>query len=153
MGAGTLQPAGPAAGDDGRLHPTRILRMGMMVEALLMEVRHVVLDADARDLLTDIYRRSIIVLTDALPPDLAQELSDLLPSFRTPKPGQAELQIAHAQLHGWLAGLLQGLQVASVSQHLEAHRQLTEMRLAAEQQRRAEDAEVPPNWRTDVAYL
>jgi hypothetical protein len=147
----SLQTADSGQTIEEPLYPTRILRLGAMIESLLVEIRHVPLDPAARELLSDIYHRSVGMLSGALPPDLDQELDDLLPSLGTQVPSQAELRIAHAQLHGWLAGLLQGLQVASVSQHLEAHRQLAELRHASE--RAVAEESAAADRRNDAAYL
>lgn len=146
-----LQTTDSAAGIGEPLYPTRILRLGAMIESLLLEIRHVTLDDAGRELLTDIYHRSLGVLRDALPSDLDQELDELLPSLSADVPSQAELRVAHAQLHGWLAGLLQGLQVASVSQRLEAHRQLAELRRASE--RAVAEQVATADDRKDAAYL
>jgi hypothetical protein len=122
---------GSRDGED-RLYPTKILRLGAMVESLLMEIRHTSLDPETRELLADVYRRSVRALNDALPADLEQELDNLLPELAGQVPTQAELRVVHAQLHGWLAGLLQGMHIASAHQHLDAKRQLAELGQAAE---------------------
>ena len=43
-------------------------------------------------------------------------------------PSAAELQIAHAQLVGWLEGLVQGIQATLFAQQMAAQQQLAGMR-------------------------
>jgi hypothetical protein len=131
-----------------RLYPTRVLRLDAMVESLLVEVRQMDLDPAACELLTDIYGRELRVLRGALPSDLVEELDDLLPSLQSGNATLVELRMVHAQLHGWLAGLLQGLQLASICQHLDAH-------LETAERRRASGREVGAATRrdADAAYL
>jgi hypothetical protein len=98
--------------------------------ALLEELQHTSLDRQARRLMLDIYNRSLAALHDALSDDLADEFTDLLPEPPRGVPTQAELQLMHAQLNGWLAGLLQGLQAAVWTQHVATQKQLEELRRA-----------------------
>jgi hypothetical protein len=137
----------PSPAQDGQVHEgprlslSRILRLGAMVEALLIESSEITLDPAGRELLADIYQRSVAVIADALPSDLARELGRLLPELSGAAPSQGELRIAQAQLHGWLTGLLQGLHVVSASQHLEAHRQLAARQAADREHERERDRE------------
>ena len=68
-------------------------------------------------------------LGSALSPDLQQELSRLaLPFSGEDTPSAAELQIAKAQLVGWLEGLVQGMQAMLFAQQMAAQQQLQSMR-------------------------
>jgi hypothetical protein len=118
-----VRPADRGRAD--RVYPTRILRLGTMVNSLLVELRDVSLESEAAELVSDIYRRSVAVLGESLPGDLRAELDALLPQLAD-VPSQTELRLAYAQLHCWLAGLLHGLQLASASRELEARRRRAE---------------------------
>ena len=72
------------------------------------------LDEPSRDRLRDIYDTSVSELGAALSPDLRDELGRLaLPFSADETPTAGELQIAKAQLVGWLEGLVQGMQAMS----------------------------------------
>jgi hypothetical protein len=109
--------------------PAKILRIGTMTKQLLDEVRQSPLDDASRVRLREIYETSIRELSDALSPDLQQELHRMaIPFGEGRAPSDAELRIAHAQLVGWLEGLFQGIQAALYSQQVAARNQLEEMR-------------------------
>ena len=57
----------------------------------------------------------------------------ILPFPEDHPPSQAELQVAKAQLVGWLEGLIQGIQAALFAQQVSAQQQLANSR-----------AELPP---------
>ena len=68
-------------------------------------------------------------LGSALSDDLRDELGRLaLPFSGTETPSAAELQIAKAQLVGWLEGLVQGMQAMLFAQQMAAQQQLQSMR-------------------------
>src|SRR5690606_14566404 len=97
---------------------------------LLDEVRSATLDEASRDRLRDIYETSVNELGSALSPDLREELGRLALPFNddTNAPSSAELQIAQAQLVGWLEGLIQGIQATLFAQQMAAQQQLANMR-------------------------
>lgn len=114
--------------------PAKVMRVGTMMKQLLDEVRQSSLDESSRDRLRDIYATSIEELGSALSPDLREELDRLiLPFPEDHPPSQAELQVAKAQLVGWLEGLIQGIQAALFAQQVSAQQQLANIR-----------AELPP---------
>ena len=114
--------------------PAKVMRVGTMMKQLLDEVRQASLDESSRDRLRDIYATSIEELGSALSPDLREELDRLiLPFPEDHPPSQAELQVAKAQLVGWLEGLIQGIQAALFAQQVSAQQQLANIR-----------AELPP---------
>ena len=114
--------------------PAKVMRVGTMLKQLLDEVRQASLDESSRDRLRDIYATSIEELGSALSPDLREELDRLiLPFPEDHPPSQAELQVAKAQLVGWLEGLIQGIQAALFAQQVSAQQQLANIR-----------AELPP---------
>ena len=123
------------AGDDGEAQtetvtePAKVMRIGSMVKQLLEEVRASPLDEASRERLAEIYERSIVELTDALSPDLQNELHMLALPFKDGEvPSEAELRIAKAQLVGWLEGLFHGIQATLFAQQLAARQQLEQMR-------------------------
>jgi len=109
--------------------PAKVMRIGSMVKQLLEEVRSAPLDAASRERLAEIYERSVAELSEALSPDLQQELKTLaLPFDEGEIPSESELRIAKAQLVGWLEGLFHGIQATLMAQQVAAQRQLQEMR-------------------------
>ena len=123
-----------AAGDDEELRdavtsPAKVMRIGSMVKALLEEVRAADLDEPSRERLAEIYERSVVELSEALSPDLQQELKMLTLPFKDGEiPSEAEIRVAKAQLVGWLEGLFHGIQATLFAQQLAARQQLEQMR-------------------------
>ncbi len=109
--------------------PAKVMRIGSMVKQLLEEVRQAPLDEASRERLAEIYERSIVELSEALSPDLQDELRNLaLPFKEGDVPSESELRIAKAQLVGWLEGLFHGIQATLFAQQLAARQQLDQMR-------------------------
>ncbi|HYN34964.1 MAG TPA: bacterial proteasome activator family protein [Ilumatobacteraceae bacterium] len=109
--------------------PAKVMRIGSMVKQLLEEVRGSTLDEASRERLAEIYDRSIMELSEALSPDLQDELNSLaLPFGEGEVPSESELLIAKAQLVGWLEGLFHGIQATLMAQQFAARQQLQEMR-------------------------
>jgi hypothetical protein len=110
-------------------HPAKVMRIGSMLKQLLEEVRSATLDEASRHRLREIYETSVTELGSALSPDLRAELGRLTLPFDTDTtPTAAELQIAKAQLVGWLEGLVQGMQAMLFAQQMAAQHQLQSMR-------------------------
>ena len=109
--------------------PAKVMRIGSMIKQLLDEVHSMTMDGPARERLAEIYERSIVELTEALSPDLAEELRMLSLPFRDGvTPSDSELRVAKAQLVGWLEGLFHGIQATLFAQQLAANQQLNQMR-------------------------
>jgi len=109
--------------------PAKVMRVGTMMRQLLEEVRSTTLDEASRERLREIYETSVQELGSALSPDLRDELARLaLPFGEDENPSAAELQIAQAQLVGWLEGLIQGIQATLFAQQMAAQAQLANMR-------------------------
>jgi hypothetical protein len=110
--------------------PAKVMRIGSMVKQLLEEVRSAELDEASRERLAEVYERSVVELSEALSPDLQEELRTLsLPFEHDEVPSGAELRVAKAQLVGWLEGLFHGIQATLMAQQFAAqqmqqHRQL-----------------------------
>ena len=110
-------------------HPAKVMRIGTMLKQLLAEVRSTDLDEASRQRLREIYETSVGEVGSALSPDLREELSRLASPFEQVEPPSAgELQIAKAQLVGWLEGLIQGMKAMLLAQQMSAHQQLQSMR-------------------------
>lgn len=109
--------------------PAKVMRIGAMVRQLLEEVRAAPLDDASRERLAEVYERSVTELSEALSPDLQEELRMLaLPFESDVTPTDAELRIAQAQLVGWLEGLFHGIQATLFAQQLAARQQLEQLR-------------------------
>ena len=79
----------------------------------------------------EIYEQSVEELSEALAPELRDELARLALPFSSDSPSEGELRVAQAQLVGWLEGLFHGIQAAVAAQQMMAQRQLMEMRQGA----------------------
>jgi hypothetical protein len=109
--------------------PAKVMRIGSMIKQLLDEVHSMNLDAPSRERLAEIYERSIVELTEALSPELADELRLIaLPVRDGVVPSEAEIRVAKAQLVGWLEGLFHGIQATLFAQQIAARQQLEHMR-------------------------
>ena len=126
------RPADPSTDEpegDAVTSPAKVMRIGSMVKTLLEEVRAAPLDEPSRERLAEIYERSITELSDALSPDLQQELKMLALPFRDGEvPSEGEIRVAKAQLVGWLEGLFHGIQATLFAQQLAARQQLEQIR-------------------------
>jgi hypothetical protein len=114
---------------DAVTSPAKVMRIGTMVRMLLDEVRAAPLDEPSRERLAEIYERSIAELSEALSPDLQNELKMLALPFREGTvPTEGEIRVAKAQLVGWLEGLFHGIQATLFAQQLAARQQLEQIR-------------------------
>jgi hypothetical protein len=119
----------PDSTEESITEPGKVLRIGSMVKQLLEEVRQAPLDEASRERLAEIYERSVIELSEALSPDLQEELKMIaLPFNGDDIPSEAELRVAQAQLVGWLEGLFHGIQAALFAQQVAAKQQFEQMR-------------------------
>jgi hypothetical protein len=109
--------------------PAKVMRIGSMVKQLLEEARGSALDEASRERLAEIYERSIVELSEAMSPDLQEELRMLALPFRDGEvPSEGEIRVAKAQLVGWLEGLFHGIQATLFAQQLAARQQLEQIR-------------------------
>ncbi|MCL4150375.1 UNVERIFIED_CONTAM: hypothetical protein GTU68_010543 [Idotea baltica] len=107
------------------------MRIGTMIRQLLEEVKATELDLPGRDRLKEIYETSVEELSQALSPDLAEELGRLaLPFDDDDVPSGPELRVAQAQLVGWLEGLFHGIQATLFAQQNAAKQQLEQIQSA-----------------------
>lgn len=107
--------------------PAKVMRIGSMIKQLLEEVRATELDEKGRHRLREIYDTSVAELSGALSSDLQEELHLLARPFDSEVPSESELQIAQAQLVGWLEGLFHGIQATLFAQQAAAQQQLEQM--------------------------
>ena len=134
--------------------PAKVMRIGSMVKQLLEEVRTGALDEASRERLAEIYERSIVELSEALSPDLQDELRNLALPFKDGEvPSDGELRVAKAQLVGWLEGLFHGIQATLFAQQIAARQQLDQMRQLppGAMQGAPDGAHLPPGAPIDVA--
>ncbi|MEO5841645.1 MAG: proteasome activator [Acidimicrobiales bacterium] len=121
----------PRPRDEFIEQPAKVMRVGTMMKQLLEEVRATPLDEPSRERLREIYETSVRELGSAISPDLRDELARLSLPFADSDgapPTTAELQIAQAQLVGWLEGLIQGIQATLFAQQMAAQQQLANIR-------------------------
>ena len=98
----------------------KVMRIATMTKQLLDEVRTQPLDAASLDRLRTIDTQIIGELLTDLTPDLREELQRLaLPITRHTEMSDSELRLAHAQLVGWLQGLLHTVQTALSDPHTD----------------------------------
>jgi hypothetical protein len=88
--------------------------------------------------------RSVIEVSEALSPDLQEELRSLaLPFEHDEVPSEAELRVAKAQLVGWLEGLFHGIQASMMAQQAMVQAQM------AQQQRSLAGGSTIPGQQTE----
>jgi hypothetical protein len=105
------------------VHPSRVLRLAAMTQALLEEIHRVELDEAARHRLATVFNQTVEVLRELLSEDLQGEIDRL--ELRLPdRPTSAELQVAQAQLVGWLEGLFHGIRTTVIASHLATQEEL-----------------------------
>lgn len=156
---GELVEAGgdePSEGETNSVtEPAKVMRIGSMVKQLLEEVRQAPLDEASRERLAEVYERSVVELSEALSPDLQQELRMLtLPFDDDSVPSEGELRVAQAQLVGWLEGLFHGIQATLFAQQLAARQQLEQMRqLPPGAQPPGMPGQMPPDGERPGTYL
>ncbi len=124
--------------------PAKVMRIGSMIKQLLDEVHSMTLDTPSRERLAEIYERSIVELTEALSPDLQEELRMLALPFNDGEvPSDAELRVAKAQLVGWLEGLFHGIQATMFAQQLSMRQQSDQRQIQSGQTPNAQPGDRP----------
>jgi hypothetical protein len=130
--SGAPEPGGSLeeAGGESITQPGKVMRVGSMIKQLLDEVRQSDLDDASRVRLQQIYEMAVEEVSDALSPDLQEELGRFSLPFldQGGVPSDAELRVAQAQLVGWLVGLFTGIQATLFAQQMAARQQLEQMR-------------------------
>jgi predicted XRE-type DNA-binding protein len=125
----------------------KVMRIATMTRQLLDEVHTQTLDTAGLKRLLTIDTHIIDELLTDLTPDLRDELQRLaLPLTRHPEPSDAELRLAHAQLVGWLQGILKTTQTVLSDPHAVAAADWSTGQ-AAEDSSTPRDIPTPPNHR------
>lgn len=108
--------------------PAKLMRIASMARAMLHEAREAPADTAGRELLKDIYQRTMNELCSVLSDELREELEHMFVPLDAEAPTAGELRVAQAQLVGWLEGLFNGIQAAVMSQQLAAQAQFQHMK-------------------------
>ncbi|MDW3221242.1 MAG: proteasome activator [Acidimicrobiales bacterium] len=105
--------------------PAKLIRLGTMLQTLMVEVRDATTDEESRQMLARIHAETMEELGTVLSSDLMDELTEFVACCDDQGvPTEAEIRVAQAQLVGWLQGLLQGLQASMAAQQAAAQQQL-----------------------------
>ncbi|MFT5202340.1 MAG: hypothetical protein ACI9C1_001728 [Candidatus Aldehydirespiratoraceae bacterium] len=108
--------------------PAKLIRLGTMLQTLMVEVRTAETDEESRRLLARIHNETMEELSTVISSDLMAELSEFTDCCDDDGvPTEAEIRVAQAQLVGWLQGLLQGLQASMAQQQAAAAHQLQQL--------------------------
>ncbi|MDX1620696.1 MAG: proteasome activator [Nitriliruptorales bacterium] len=109
--------------DEVVAHPSRIIRLASMAQAMLAQIEELDLDEAARHRFATVFNRTIEVMGDLLSDDLKEELEQL--DLHVPEDASTpELRIAQAQLVGWLEGLFHGIRTAVIAHNLATQEEL-----------------------------
>lgn len=101
-------PMTAGANDTVVVDPARLLRIMATTWAVQTAIGAEALDEASRRRLDLLRRRLTEDLTRALSGELACELGRLVPGTGGGLPTDGEIRVLHAQLGGWLAGVLDG---------------------------------------------
>lgn len=106
---------------DRDLDPQKLLRIASLAREVLEEMRRTGPQGDGADNLAAVYRQVRKQLAAALPESLVEEL-DSIEIDMAFKDGAThdEVRLAYAALIGWLGGLFQGMQAATLQAHAMA---------------------------------
>jgi len=105
--------------------PEKLIRLAAMAKFMLDEARTTPCDAAGCERFRRIYERTLHELGGLLSSDLQVELAFLTVTFEKASPTPSELQVAQAELVGWLEGLFNGIAAATMSQQSEAQDRAT----------------------------
>jgi len=115
--------------------PAKLIRLGTMLQTMLTELKDTETDAAGVQRLAQIHHETIDELSEILSDDLHDELMEFNDCCGTDTPSESEMRIAHAQLVGWIQGLLRGMQATATAQAQMAQQQM--MMMQAQMQQRA----------------
>ena len=106
-------PMTPIAGPQPDVtDPAKLIRLGTMLQTMLTELKGTETDAAGVQRLAQIHHETVDELGEILSDDLHEELLEFNKCCGSETPSESEMRIAHAQLVGWIQGLLRGMQVA-----------------------------------------
>ena len=101
--------------------PEKLIRLASMAKFMLEEARSTPCDTAGCESFRRIYERTLHELEELLSKDLQVELAFLTVTFEKSSPTPSELQIAQAELVGWLEGLFNGIAAATMGRQSDAH--------------------------------
>ena len=115
--------------------PAKLIRLGTMLQTMLVELKDSDTDDAGVQRLAQIHKETIDELGEILSDDLHEELLEFNDCCGADAPSQSEMRVAHAQLVGWIQGLLRGMQATATAQAQMAQQQM--MMMQAQMQQRA----------------
>ena len=118
--------------------PAKLIRLGTMLQTVLAELHQVgETDHGGRTRLAQIHNEAVEELSTILSEDLRDELLEFNDCCGDAAhvPSEGELRVAHAQLVGWIQGLLRGMQATATAQAAMAQQQMAMMQAQVQQQR------------------
>jgi hypothetical protein len=113
--------------------PAKLIRLGTMLQTMLTELKDSDTDAAGVQRLAQIHRETIDELGQILSDDLHEELLEFNDCCSGEEPTESEMRVAHAQLVGWIQGLLRGMQATATAQAAMAQQQMMMMQQAQQQ--------------------
>ena len=115
--------------------PAKLIRLGTMLQTVLAELQasEGATDEGGRERLAQIHAETVEELSGILSEDLRDELMEFNDCCSTDTPSEGELRVAHAQLVGWIQGLLRGMQATATAQAEMAQQQMMMMQAQAQQ--------------------
>lgn len=115
--------------------PAKLIRLGTMLQTMLTELKDTETDDAGVQRLAQIHTETIDELGGILSDDLHEELLEFNDCCGHEAPTEGEMRVAHAQLVGWIQGLLRGMQATATAQAQMAQQQM--MMMQAQMQQRA----------------
>ena len=104
--------------------PAKLIRLGTMLQTMLNELKDSETDAAGVQRLAQIHTETVGELGEILSDDLHEELLEFSDCCGTETPSESEMRVAHAQLVGWIQGLLRGMQATATAQAQMAQQQM-----------------------------
>jgi len=114
--------------------PAKLIRLGTMLQTMLTELKDTETDAAGVQRLAQIHTETIDELGEILSDDLHEELLEFNDCCGAETPSESEMRVAHAQLVGWIQGLLRGMQATATAQAQMAQQQMMMMQAQMQQQ-------------------
>ena len=107
--------------------PAKLIRLGTMLQTMLTELKDTEHDDAGVKRLAQIHHETIEELGEILSDDLHEELLEFNDCCGKDTPSESEMRVAHAQLVGWIQGLLRGMQATATAQAQMAQQQMMMM--------------------------
>lgn len=107
--------------------PAKLIRLGTMLQTMLVELKDTETDEAGVARLAQIHHETVEELGEILSDDLHEELMEFNDCCSGAPPTESEMRVAHAQLVGWIQGLLRGMQATATAQAAMAQQQMLMM--------------------------